>query len=645
MSRYTALDAKTQEVRLLSLSPGNFTDPIVCTMTTASLQSRPEYSALSYVWGNVASANSSANTFDLDAHPVSATFNLLAALRHIRPSMGNQPLRIWVDAVCINQQDVNERNQQVSMMRDIYACAEQVLIWLGAGDEASDAALDAVPVISTAFGIQDKEKRKQLFGVMHSNSSFFFGLAERFPWFSRIWILQEMALARKDPLVICGQKSTSWSALIKAWDAIARETFAEMGMMGHGQYADNEGKTEHNSNTSEEMRKIDTNTRFDTNEEFRPMLKVDVLNELREMIQSKSKLKLSKLLRISRTSESTDPRDRIYGLLGLLKDDNQATSIVVDYQKPTSEVYTDAMAHIFSLGEGPYFLSGIFLPGVDFPAPHIASLPPNIPQPDLPSWVPDFSRQTADKANQSLGILFHPPAGAGTGGATGAGANCHNGKQLEDKITLQAEGLVVDAIEQVIPLGDSLDSCIQSLSSFEAIVAQAINQPCSSRVNNSLVPYIQRFKASEPLWKILISNKSFNSGYDPAPSTYEEAYQNLLQQKDYVGHQQESAPDTDRSEYELCLKAGIGKRAIFVSQNGFVGTCVPDARHGDIATIIFGSPTAFVLRPAQKIVVSGKELLAHTLIGGAYVGGIMDGKMVDELYCEDLMDSTTFYIR
>ncbi|KAJ4132505.1 hypothetical protein NW754_015322 [Fusarium falciforme] len=428
-------------------------------------------------------------------------------------------------------------------------------------------------------------------------------------------------MAKQDPLVVCGWKSAPWSLFVKGWVAIAREAFPELGIVRE-RAPKREGGAGNSPDTDGDFQMV-------------ALMKLDVLNELREeAMRTQGGESLRKLLMISRTSEATDPRDRIYGLLGMLKTDGLGTTIPVDYHKPTAAVYSDAMAHIFSQGEGPFFLSGVWLPGVSAAAPRIDSLPPTVDQPSLPSWVPDFSRQMAGKATQTSGIHFHPPAGIG---ASGAGADCNNGKRLDDERTLQVEGLFVDTIDEVMSLGTSLDSCIQKLPALEAVVSEARQRPC--QLNPTIAPFIEQFKRKEPLWKILVSNKRLKSGYDPAPSSYENMYLSLLNRN---ATKADPSNNNQQNEYELCLKQGIGKRSFFVSKSGFVGTCVTESCVGDTVAVVFGSPVPFILR-----LVPGSETgrKTYSLVGGSYVGGIMSGEMVDELYCEDLMDSTTFFIQ
>ncbi|RSM00621.1 hypothetical protein CEP52_009024 [Fusarium oligoseptatum] len=458
------------------LHPQNDTQNLEKFISQASLTTCPLYDALSYVWGKPSDPNDSINVLVLDGHHVPATANLVSALRHLRPPVGADPMTLWVDAVCINQADLNERSQQVSMMREIYASAERVVIWIGEEGDDSDDVFDALPVIA---GQQDPDNQGvERLSLMRECSSFFLSVANRRPWFSRTWILQELAMAKHDPLVVCGWKSAPWSLFIKGWEAIAKDAFSEIDFLVHETIPKREGQ----GNTSDS---VTDNGGF----QIVALLKLNVLNDLREGMQIRGGETMRKLLILSRSSEATDPRDRVYGLLGMLKSDGPGPTIPVDYHKPTAAVYSDAMAHIFSQGDGPFFLSGLWLPGISAAAPRIDSLPPTVEQPNLPSWVPDFSRQAAGKTRNTSGIQFHPPAGIS---ASGAGAGCNNGRRLDDERTLQVEGLFVDTIDQVISLGTYLDLCIEKLPTLEALVSKARQRPC--QLDPMIVSLMEQFK-------------------------------------------------------------------------------------------------------------------------------------------------------
>jgi hypothetical protein len=226
---------------------------------------------------------------------------------------------------------------------------------------------------------------------------------------------------------------------------------------------------------------------------------------------------------------------------------------------------------------------------------------------------------------------------------SGAGQGAKNGKVLGDGRTLQVEGLIVGTVSDVVEFGPSLDTVKQNLSCFETLASTARMRPCSFAP--LIKSHMLKFRESEPLWRTLVSNKHQKSGYEPAPASYKATYSDLLASDitTSTGEQVHEPLDSSKtSEYEQILHSCAGKKSFFTTINGFVGSCVPAGQPGDMIDILFGSPSPFILRPLP---VRQEEQHVYWLIGASYVGGIMDGEMVDELYCEDLTDSTTFLVK
>ncbi|KAF8858545.1 HET-domain-containing protein, partial [Acephala macrosclerotiorum] len=132
---YRPLDPSCAEIRVISMSPdsnlgdGSIDSPISISLHTVSLDDpRLEYFALSYVWGGA----SNTTTITVDGAPFEATANLAAALRVFGRTFGGKSNKfLWVDAVCINQNDMSERIAQVELMGRIYRQTKMVLTWLG----------------------------------------------------------------------------------------------------------------------------------------------------------------------------------------------------------------------------------------------------------------------------------------------------------------------------------------------------------------------------------------------------------------------------------------------------------------------------------------------------------------------------------
>ncbi|ORY13968.1 heterokaryon incompatibility protein-domain-containing protein, partial [Clohesyomyces aquaticus] len=111
--------------RLLTILPGLPHEAICCSQMTATLKDPPAYKTLSYAWGSPTRNH----TVFVDNKKLLVTENLHTALLHLRNEQ--RALCIWIDAICINQQNLCERSQQVGMMRDIYKKSKRVYVWLG----------------------------------------------------------------------------------------------------------------------------------------------------------------------------------------------------------------------------------------------------------------------------------------------------------------------------------------------------------------------------------------------------------------------------------------------------------------------------------------------------------------------------------
>ena len=180
------------------------------------------YEALSYTWGKPIFRR----TIHVHGSPIPITQNLFDALVHIRNEEARRIL--WVDALCINQSDNHEKSFQIPLMRHIYTNASQVLIWLGRGNKSSDRALQLINDITVQAKIIAREKaipvmrfmtesglQEELWDRLPSsdNGSMLYleepevqlsRFIER-PWFSRLWTMQEAAVA-KVVTVVVGKK-------------------------------------------------------------------------------------------------------------------------------------------------------------------------------------------------------------------------------------------------------------------------------------------------------------------------------------------------------------------------------------------------------------------------------------------------------
>ena len=215
---YTPL-ADSNEIRLLYLQPRASSNIITCVTKHVKLSEKPQYEALSYEWGPKDTEQISFNGRVYDIRR-----NLCDALLHLRHETDERVM--WIDALCINQTDVQERNHQVTQMGSIYKDATGVVVWLGVVDEACLKALqvlqsteefparkdifsshsrrpDFLPVLERKDPVLEKEQAL----VMES----FLALSQRSYW-TRLWIVQELFLALRLHIQ-CGEYSLPWDRL------------------------------------------------------------------------------------------------------------------------------------------------------------------------------------------------------------------------------------------------------------------------------------------------------------------------------------------------------------------------------------------------------------------------------------------------
>ncbi|KAL8948149.1 MAG: hypothetical protein Q9222_005637 [Ikaeria aurantiellina] len=196
---YKGLELATPQFRLLSLQPArNMAEDIHCHLVNDDPRSKPAYEALSYTWGETKERR----IIFVNGEPFPVTPNLFVALQYLRQAEGSRVL--WIDAICIDQCSLSEKTHQVGMMKEIYREASRVLMWLGESDRDIRRAMTFL-------------KRRRLFQLLTEDEldPFIPGLTKIFerPWWSRIWVVQEILVATKPPLLGCGRKWLSWEDL------------------------------------------------------------------------------------------------------------------------------------------------------------------------------------------------------------------------------------------------------------------------------------------------------------------------------------------------------------------------------------------------------------------------------------------------
>ncbi|KAF4304380.1 het-domain-containing protein [Botryosphaeria dothidea] len=214
---YNSTQLGENHIRLLKLHPGFQSDPLFGNLLRRSITKNHEYAeanakdkdtsdgpsaekywALSYTWGPAATQGNEKYIKIIaedESYSISIKPNLHAALVRLRRP--EHHIFLWIDALCINQSDNKEKSAQIPRMPHIYHGAENVCIWLGLEEEDSAKAMT---FIQECFEIDDFDG---LFHNDHSEQWYAVSKLMRRPWFSRRWIVQELARARKAE-IYCG---------------------------------------------------------------------------------------------------------------------------------------------------------------------------------------------------------------------------------------------------------------------------------------------------------------------------------------------------------------------------------------------------------------------------------------------------------
>ncbi|KAK8070597.1 hypothetical protein PG997_010800 [Apiospora hydei] len=257
---YAYRPLEQSQVRLLTLYPGEEPDEIRIRLRYVKLrpddsginassefgdQNLPEYEALSYTWGTsysrrqrvLVETDEGGGNNDNRQFMLSITDNLAEAMRRIRHNAATAKT-LWVDALCINQADKAEKSIQVPLMTVIYRSAARVLVWLG--PERDDSAL-AMRLIGftgarvevdwssysyTGFDADYLAGVETEFGMVFSDPAFVASvgsLLER-EWFKRVWVRQEVFLARQ-AVSFCGMSEMGWVDFRKGALVLAFEFF------------------------------------------------------------------------------------------------------------------------------------------------------------------------------------------------------------------------------------------------------------------------------------------------------------------------------------------------------------------------------------------------------------------------------------
>jgi hypothetical protein len=340
-----------QQIRLLKLYPSHTRDQVQGSISVVELDSDTPYEAISYVWGDP----DLAETITIDRCTVHITSSLYQALLDLR--LKTDARIVWIDGICINQDDSEEKSEQVQHMPKIYAKASRVVIHLGPRSLDTDLGLRMLSRILYLVACSKLTENK----FLHEDHAVSLGfppsadkawdalrsLASQ-AWFRRTWIVQEFVVA-KFAFFLIGDISIPWQVLL--FGLHTAQTTGLLFMMPH------ENRT---------FRKVES-----------ALGRWYQLIRLHTKFQSGIRLPLVELLRVLTKQEVSHPADKLFALQGLSVEAEELAKNI-DYSTPLSELFERYASYLVLNGH---------LQDVLCQAGHAQQTL------KLPSWVPDWSGQ------------------------------------------------------------------------------------------------------------------------------------------------------------------------------------------------------------------------------------------------------------
>lgn len=369
--KYSSLESVSRpgpRIRLLKIFPST-SKKTYYKLAKVYFDNLPPYKAISYAWGDPANSRYVLIKTNYQREGwLKVPLSLHAALETLRDE--TKDVLVWADSVCIDQQNTREKSQQLSRIPQIYAKAEQVVVWLGVETDDSQHAQTLMRDVAHA-GVPlnpDLDLRSVV------------SLFDREYW-SRLWVVQEI-LHASDIVVRCGHSWLAWDDYKQASRLFQSEkvSLAKIPTLVGGR--------------SDSTRLITSQHRLSPLQILLYHGPASILHmeKARDLYTDDPFFYLLHVLRLGRTKLASDPKDRVYGILGILPE-NVRERLKVDYQLPVKQIYIDIVDVLLGSGKMDVLCESIHFP-------------PLISNANLPSWVPDWSYDPMMQSLASLPLSF-----------------------------------------------------------------------------------------------------------------------------------------------------------------------------------------------------------------------------------------------
>jgi hypothetical protein len=571
-----------------------------CEIKTVRLSDTPSYEALSYCWGS-------------PGQQVPVTCN--TASFYVSPGLSKGLIQLyryrqtgwfWIDQMCIHQEDGTERTHQVRLMKSIYQQAIRTVIWLPIDDGAAVAAKSLInelyhlsemdeerikpeqdDMVENMAKKEDHTQPHLLIPTQDDARWRAFDMFLKLPWFTRVWIIQEVALSRNSPTMLCGAQSIGWERLVDAVEWLY-EMYHKVGLWVNIGYI------------------------HDILIICRKRVWVDGTNDVTWDLQG--------LLRLTVRFHATEPRDRIFALLGLCRETRDAAhwppELNPDYKKPLMDLFIEIARYLVR----------------EKKSTDILRLASGVRQKEgYPSWVPRWDNSLNDPSlygGPEVFMASHwtdvkdpfndvsygrvPVIDETTHAAILRLRGIRIGSVISYCKVIRREDIWDDSGVTSIIRNDfqpklrmMLDACKEALPhlSAEDIHRAFFMVTCLGLTSN---------------WKDALSEPliHFESYMGLQPTTSQDSVQSDAGCSLFPSHRRPSV-NPEPSRYFSRL-AGMINNRVFVTSSGQLGLGPAHMKPNDEVVVLFGGELPFLLRP----LVNGQ----WKFVGPCYVHGIMKGE-------------------
>lgn len=602
-------------IRLLRLHGGPTDAPLQGRLMLSD--GKETYEALSYA-GVPEEGRSSIEIFSAaSAFKITIKPNLEAALRQLR--LPDRYRLLWIDSICIDQNDVRERNFHIQRMGSIFNTASNVCVWLGVAGPQSGLAFEFIRKFVQAYDL-----RTEVEGSLDRPSfdALFELLTRR--WFTRRWALQEIALAKRATLY-CGPNSISWAdfadtiALLQAnlprflpqiaseWEPASRGNVPKFAHTGGCLFI------EVSSNI---FRKSDEGTILDSQQTLESLvcnfsafeassIHDSIYTFLSLAEDTGARYSVRPTAAISMEAEETGPMPTELSV----SEQEVARSVFsrwrrktyseypVDYEKSPVDVCKDFFAFTVRTTKSLDILVRPWAPASS--------------RQQLPSWVatlaePVFKNGLHDRIQADS---LAGPAGVSKRAYNASRkypASCRFGERTDSK-SLYVDGCILDSIQE--------------------LCSPALGGDIPAEWRQLVDRYMGASSALEKFWRTLVANRDRNSSNPPR--YFERACDqvfagNMTQDGFYVTRTNDDHPRYVAEFLERVRSVIWMRRMIVTAQEHLLGIAPTNAQEGDLICIIFGCSVPVVLRKVVSDEMTGEH--HYQLMGDCYVHGMMDGE-------------------